>query len=269
MRFEPRQPDASVNVSSTHPLTEASTLLVGLSVLVAALMLVAYFSIELLIRVVPAGTEANWFAGLSPVESRAPTSDAERAAADLLAELAAQWPDAPYAFRLEVLDDPTPNALALPGGLVVISQGLLDAVESENALAFVLAHEIGHFHHRDHIRQLGRAAAVGLFATALGAADGSTVGLTMTDLTMRGFGRAQEANADGFALGVVNEHYGHVAGSWSFFERLIETEGDRRFAAYLSTHPASAQRIVALQEQALGQNWRIDGPLSAWPPATR
>ena len=55
----------------------------------------------------------------------------------LVDRLAFHWGDAPYQFRVEIDDSDVANAMALPGGLIVVTEGLLDQVESENELAFV------------------------------------------------------------------------------------------------------------------------------------
>lgn len=267
MRYEPRQPDASVNVSKTHPLAEAGTLIVGLGLIGVIIVLALVFSVELLIRFVPPQTEARWLSGWQPVETTPPDDPDERAAARLLGELAQLWPEAPYTFRLSVMEDPTPNALALPGGLIVVTDGLLDSVRSENAMAFVLAHELGHFRHRDHIRQLGRGAAIGLFLAGVRTSRGSGISVTLADLTLRGFGRKQETAADAFALDLVQRHYGHVGESLAFFETLAQAEGDIiPWAGYLSTHPATADRVSVLRELAAGKGWSGDGDVRPWPP---
>ena len=55
--------------------------------------------------------------------------------------LTAQWEEAPLAYQSFILDDAAPNAFAFPGGYIGVTTGLLDLVESENELAFVLAHD--------------------------------------------------------------------------------------------------------------------------------
>ncbi|MDT8345831.1 MAG: M48 family metallopeptidase, partial [Thermohalobaculum sp.] len=72
----------------------------------------------------------------------------------------------PYPVRLDVLDHPMVNALALPGGRIVVFRGLIDAAGSPEEVAGVLAHEIGHVVHRDPtvvtLRAAGTAGLLGL-----------------------------------------------------------------------------------------------------------
>lgn len=79
----------------------------------------------------------------------------------LLERLVASWPEAPFTFELALVEEEEPNAMALPGGAILLTSGLLETVDSENGLAFVLAHELGHYAHRDHLRSLSRGLALG------------------------------------------------------------------------------------------------------------
>jgi Zn-dependent protease with chaperone function len=269
MRFEPRTPDTSVNVSKTHPLAEAGTLLVGLAGLFAVITLLIVFAIELLIRFVPAEREVEWLSGWTPLNESEANHPQATAASALLARLSAHWPDTDYEFRLEISEDPAPNAMALPGGLIIVTQGLLDQVESENALAFVLGHELGHFRNRDHIRQLGRATALGLFMSAMSASgSNNSLGYGFADLTLRGFNREQEREADIFGLLLVEREYGHVESAFEFFESInSEHHSMLRWDNYLGTHPDPQDRLDELRALAIASEWRMSGPVNPWPPA--
>ncbi|NCF16391.1 MAG: M48 family metalloprotease, partial [Gammaproteobacteria bacterium] len=155
------------------------------------------------------------------------------------------------------------NAMALPGGLIIVTQGLLDQVESENELAFVLGHELGHFKNRDHLRALGRGIVLSLFFSVATGNDVSNLSIKVTDLALRGFSREQESEADEFGLALVYTHYGHVDEASRLFERW--DEDDRSLfdvVSYLSTHPATADRIVELEELALRENWPVEGSVT-------
>jgi Zn-dependent protease with chaperone function len=56
------------------------------------------------------------------------------------------------------------NAMAVPGGKMVVFSGLLDSLSSTNGLMFVLAHEVGHFKNRDHLRLMGRGIVLSILA---------------------------------------------------------------------------------------------------------
>ena len=243
-------------------------LTVGLSALFAIIVLALVFFVDLVVMLVPPESEARLFANWTPEDLVTDAIEDERVRSGevLLKRLAAHWPDAPYEFRLAVSDQADPNAFALPGGLIVLTTGLLDGMRSENELAFVLGHELGHYKHRDHIEGLGRAVALGLLFAALGIGDADGLGIRVADLTLRGFSRAQEREADRFGLELVYREYGHVADATGFFQRLLEDhKGDDGLAVYLSTHPGAESRIEALGLDALQHRWDTTGPTRPLP----
>ena len=154
-------------------------------------------------------------------------------------------PDVKYTFR--VVNDATINAYAAAGGFVYVNTGLLDILESEDELAAILAHEIGHvseshqikFMHSAHQKKvtgtmLGIAVGVGLGVAGayaagpapspysssygyhqqltrqmvdLGMKAGFALGEAMTVSMIKGYGRKQELEADALAI-----QYTHKAG---------------------------------------------------------
>ncbi len=268
MSFDPSLPDDRVNVSNTHPLREALVLVVGLVGVVAVLALGIGLAIDALVPLLPPGLESrlfspSWFAH----EGREDASDPRRTSvAALLERLAGHWQDNPYALRLAIWEEDRPNALAFPGGLVVVTTGLLDRAGSENELAFVLGHELGHFHNRDHLRGLGRGVAFALIAAAIGgsgAGDAAKLAALSQQLAARGFDRDQERDADRFGLELVAAEYGHVAGALAFFDQLEAPDDgvDAWRAAYLSTHPVHDERIEALRDFAAERGFSRHGEL--------
>ncbi|MEM7613101.1 MAG: M48 family metallopeptidase [Pseudomonadota bacterium] len=268
MRYTPRQPDEGINVSKTHPLVEAGTLVLGLTAFFVIATILLVYLVEIMLRLVSVETETRWFAGWVPddvvaIEDEDPRTTQTRA---LLQRLTTHWADANYEFRLNVEESDMPNAMALPGGLIIVTTALLDSVETENELAFVLGHELGHFRNRDHIRQLGRATVLSLFFTAItqGSSSGN-FGFNITDLTLRNFSREQESEADQFGLSIVYAEYGHVNDAWRFFDRVSDIVGDGGMLRdYLDTHPQPDSRIDALKAYARANGWPLEGQLREW-----
>ena len=147
MKFVAKQQKEGVNVSDTHPLVEASTLAVGLMAIFAVIAVALFFVVELALYFVSAEDEADLFGDWLPEDliTVAPNDERLYQTQLVVDRLASHWPGAPYTFRVEIDDSEVANAMALPGGLIIVTQGLLDQVESENELAFVLGHELGHF----------------------------------------------------------------------------------------------------------------------------
>lgn len=266
MKYTPREPREGVNVSKEHPLVEAGTLIAGLGLILVAILVALVFLVELVLYFVPAEKEAQLFTSWRPDDLVTVASGDDRLEQvdSLLERLSRHWPESHYELRVEIHDSPAVNAVALPGGLVVVTTGLLDRVESENELAFVLGHELGHFRNRDHIRGLGRGLAFSLLFAALSATEGSaTLGLSLADLTLRGFSRRQESAADRFGLGIVHREYGHLADAWRFFERIDrDTNEFAGMTGYLSTHPSPENRVRSIVEYAGENGWSVSGELT-------
>ncbi len=154
----------------------------------------------------------------------------------------------------------------------MLTTGLLDGLESENELAMVLGHELGHYAGRDHLEGLGRGLALTLVVAVMsGAGDIAGVATLAADLALRGHGREQERQADAYGLELVQAEYGHVAGAMAFFERLPDADGALAdpLAQYLSTHPMSRERIDALGELARRSGWSRESDLEPFAVAER
>jgi Zn-dependent protease with chaperone function len=260
--FDPRLPRDDVNASKTHPLVEAAWLAAAAAAAGVLLTLLALALAEAAARWLPPSFEARLFGGLAVEAGEHPHAAGARA---LLARLAAGWPENPYELRLSIVDEETPNAFAVPGGAIAVTRGLLDRVESENELAFVLGHEIGHFAGRDHLQAIGRALVLSLALRAVFASVGAeTVPTLASSIASRGYDREQERAADRFGLALVAREYGHVAGADRFFARLPDAKagvGDRA-GAWLGTHPVTEERLAALHAYAREQGWPETGPLT-------
>lgn len=266
MRFIPRSPEEGINVSKEHPLVEAGTLIVGIGLIFAVIAVTLIFLVEIAIYFIPAEKEVALFEDWMPTDIVVVAEGDERSQAvdAILKRLSRHYPDSPYTFRIAIDDSEFMNAMALPGGLIVLTAGLLDAVKTENELAFIIGHELGHFKNRDHMRALGRGVVLGiLFVAISGSGAGSNYGASIADLALRGFSRSQEASADEFGLGIVHKEFNHVADSWRFFERIDEYDGDfLKLMSYLSTHPSPDNRVDALIMLAGKNGWSITGELT-------
>jgi Zn-dependent protease with chaperone function len=265
MRFVARQPKEGINVSDTHPLVEASTLLLGLAAIFAVVAMALVFMVEVALYFVTAEDEADLFDSWVPEDliSAAPDDGRLHETQLIVDRLILHWPDTPYDFRVEIDDSKVPNAMAFPGGLIIVTQGLLDQVESENELAFVLGHELGHFKNRDHIRALSRGVVLSLVFAVVTDNDVAGIGIKAADLTLRSFSRGQETAADRFGLRMVNAEYGHVDEAWRLFERWdVEDTDFIDLVTYLSTHPETGDRIVDMKAHAEEAGWIVEGEIT-------
>ncbi|MGB8699931.1 MAG: M48 family metallopeptidase [Thermosynechococcaceae cyanobacterium] len=161
-------------------------------------------------------------------------------------------------FQLLYIPEATVNAIALPGDTIVVYQGLLKQVQSENELMMVLGHELGHFAHRDHLRGLGQALlwqiVLGMMLGDPGSL-GAIAGAGVANLSTAQFSQQQEQQADTFGLTLLYQTYGHVGGATDFFVRLQKEKG--RSINWLASHPAPEQRVQTLKALIQQQRYPI------------
>lgn len=250
------------NVSPEHPLAELGTLVLGVGGIGLALLAVVWLAVEGAVRWLPVSLEERAFPSASIEAPESPELDA------LLHRLAKGWPEHEYTLGIGVIDSPEPNAFALPGGQLLVTSALLQQAASENELAFVIGHELGHLAGRDPLRALGRGLLVSLALAAVGGAEGAGVAASAAQLGERSFSREQESAADRFALALVAAEYGHVAGAADFLRRLpdaAEAGAAERAASWLATHPRSAERVAELRALADRNGWSLEGELTPLP----
>ena len=175
----------------------------------------------------------------------------------------------PFTFRFEVVSDPSVNAFAAPGGLVVVHSGLIAAAESPEEVAGVLAHEVTHVLRRHSLRQIVHDAGV-MSAIGLVIGDpGSLVAGLAGRLSQLGFSREQEREADRGALERLRAARLPADGMLRFFDRLRGEEGAGPSAPeWLASHPATAERITALRgEIAAAGAWPVEPLTLDWEAA--
>lgn len=180
--------------------------------------------------------------------------------------VAAAAPPHTFTFRFEVIRDPTLNAFAAPGGVVVVHTGLLAAAESADEVAGVLAHEVTHVLHRHSMRQMVFAAGLGgAFQLLVGSPEGAVGALTgaALDLTSLSYGRDQERDADRGGLDLLQQAKLPPQGMVSFFKKLKEQGGTP--PAFLSSHPPSEERMQGLADEIARRGaWTVEPLTVDW-----
>lgn len=152
--------------------------------------------------------------------------------------------DIPYKFQ--VVNDKNINAFATMGGFVYVNTGLLTAADNEAQLASVMAHEIGHIAGRHAIGQMRQQAIAQGVAAAAGLDRNLAVQIGVDLALRRPHSRQDEVEADELGLDTLqNAGYAPVA-MVDFMEKLLKKGGS--VPTFLSTHPATSDRINALEQ---------------------
>jgi Zn-dependent protease with chaperone function len=260
MKYTPRLPETNDNVSPTSPLKELAVLTGGLLAVIVGIYLSLGWAVDFIVpRLSPAVERRLAKPFLSTVTDIDDAADATQVTVQgILDRLQKECAHLlPFALQVHVKKGDTINALAFPGGHIILFQGLLDEVESENELAFVLAHEMGHYAHRDHLRGIGRALVLITVSTLTLGPDSPVAKVlgSALNLTEMRFSRAQETRADDYGLEALHCLYGHVGGSTDFFKKIPVDQDPGRFGHYFSSHPENRRRIAHLQEMARGKGY--------------
>lgn len=160
-------------------------------------------------------------------------------------------PNLPWSFKL--LNDRQVNAMALPGGFVYVTRGLIESGTNDQKLAGVLGHEIAHVTQR-HAVKIMEKALTGEVIVAIVTKDSSSDIQAASDLALdlivrRGY-REEEYDAD--RVGTRWAHMGgyQVAGLLNFLQDLqrMEDSNPSQLETWLSTHPPTSNRIARLEE---------------------
>lgn len=169
-----------------------------------------------------------------------------------------------FTYHFTILDTPTLNAFALPGGFIYITRGLLALIDNEAELAGVLSHEIGHVTARHAAERLGRGTLIGIGSSVLGAVVGSQqIGKLAAQggqLYLKGFSRDQEYEADLLGLRYLLKAGYHPQGSVDLLHSLnsytkldLEQRGldpnQNQAGSLLATHPRTADRIEKARDE--------------------
>jgi predicted Zn-dependent protease len=170
----------------------------------------------------------------------------------------------PITFR--VLDSPTVNAMALPGGYIYVTRGLLAHLNSEDQLAAVLGHEIGHIAARHAARrawqqQLGQGlllggAILGQQVLGLPAEQMLNLGSMAAQVIFLRYSREDELDADRLSVeysSLASYRAEDVVGFFRALSRITEKEG-QGLPNFLSTHPDPGDRLTRVKQ--LAARWR-------------
>ena len=275
MKYTPKEvpEEVNVNVTRVHPLVNFAYLVgttISVSILIylglgfAAAQLTTRISPETEIKIGQSLFPKGFFS--SSLENQERLEYVQKLATSLQEDMeATRIPITVHLWENEAL-----NAAIFPGGNIVVTSGLLDAVETENELAFVLAHELGHFAVRDTLKGLGRSLVFVFVTSAIGFGTQDAGGLsavvsTSGQLTNLHFSRSQESAADLYALEAIIRRYEHGGNSLDLFERIKIKDSRGKFEEYLSTHPLTQDRIDELKKIAAERGWSMEGKVTAIP----
>lgn len=258
IKYTPKVLSENPNVTKKHPLIELFWLVGGLIFLTGVIFISLGMMTDWAVSKTSPEIEAIFSDSIVENFDAAPNAELSLRLNRMIDKLPSDSILKQYDFQVYLGDDDQVNAIALPGGNIIVYSGLLSVIESENELDMVLSHELGHFDSRDHLRGLGRGLGIAVISTFLLGVD-SDVNELISNTAMSfqaQYSQDQEEVADLFALDLLVRTYGHAGGATDFFERISDqSEQDYNF---LSTHPNPTYRVEKLNRRIEQLNYPID-----------
>jgi beta-barrel assembly-enhancing protease len=174
--------------------------------------------------------------------------------------------ETPYNLKIFILPTEQINALALPGGNIIVFEGLLKIADSPEELAGVLAHEVQHIFLKHSTRGILRNLASGMLLTLV-LGDANTIMESVVSIAEQlntlGFSRKMEREADIKGVELMLDAKINPQGMLSIFKKLLKEElkleenknnssksiNAKELFSYLSTHPSAKSRLKKLEKQ--------------------
>ncbi len=162
-------------------------------------------------------------------------------------------------YHFKVLKEEDVNAVSLPGGYIYVNKGLIDMADTDDELAYVLGHEVGHVVVKHSVKRLQGVLGYSILRILLSRSRearkvGRAADIAFAQL-MLGYSRKDELLAD--SLGI---RYAQKAGydpnqAVTFLKKLREVERKKpaRPPNYIRTHPAISSRIEAVKVEISGK----------------
>ena len=172
-------------------------------------------------------------------------------------------------YRFTVLDSPDVNAFALPGGYIYINRGLMAYLSSEEELAAVLGHEIGHVTARHSVRQYSQSQLLSILSAAVqmnsGRTAGDIVGVASGAL-LAGYGREMELEADelgaeylyqdGYSTEGMMKVLSVLKDQEIYSKELAKERGQEpiNYHGIFASHPSNDKRLKEILEDVIIKN---------------
>lgn len=184
--------------------------------------------------------------------SRLDVERRRRIAEGLSRAAAAAAPGARYRLEFRAAGNEGVNALTLPGGIIVLLDGLVRFAGDDDAVLGVLGHELGHVVHKHSVRQVLQSVGVGAVASLLWGDFSGVAASVPIVFGMLGSSREFEREADEFAILFLRAQRLSARPLYRFFVNVHKWQGrteDGRIPDFLSTHPSTEERLERLRRE--------------------
>lgn len=252
------------------------SLVVALSIWVGQPLLVRAISLGDIIRIIPSGIQVIQLANLSDKQEVAigrqmneqtitrqfrlyRGAELNQYVNQIGQRLAAQSGRTQIPYTYQIVEDKSVNAFATMGGFVYVTTGLMKAADNEAQLASVIGHETGHIVRRHLVNQLKEEATLQGVATLAKVNSNTIVNIGTTLALSRPHSRNAEYEADRAGIDMMGKAGYAQSAAPAFMSKLLNQSSTPTF---LSTHPATADRVARLKQSvnpAMANGAGLDG----------
>ena len=251
--YKPTLFDDSVNITKESHLLEMAKMIFVLFLAILLLFGISLWFSKFLVRMIPVESEMEFFSGISSTYESHETrldDDSSKRAERILAKIIKD-DDAFKNLKIFTIKDKNINAYATPGGVIIVTTELMNAVENDNELAFVIGHEIGHFKNRHHLESMGRGVVFNLLVSIIFGYNFGVEGITssLSKAVNQEYSKDQEIEADNYGLKVLENFGGDKDSALNFFKKIsLDSRFGKFVEVFNNTHPTSSARIKNIQD---------------------
>jgi len=264
--YSPKTPNETVNYTEGSFLAEFTKKIFLLLFFLAIIVFVISFSLKSFLSGISPEKEFTLASQFYTQENYENLPQSKLKVVALVKGLSSQYFEN-IDIRVKFSDDELPNAFMMIGGTMTFTEGFLKLAKSENEIAFVACHELGHFNERHIIKNMGNAVGPAIVIALLDNLSGGGIGPMFSsgfNLYQLNYSRDLESEADDFALSCLNKYYGHVGGATDFFEHIKDYKTkidsfsfkENKVTDFLSTHPNTLERIEDINAEI--KNKKLD-----------
>lgn len=259
MKYISKIPDGDINAPKNNFIKELFYFLIILILFITIIYYLLGFFVDIIAEKIPPEIETLLGYNYVRIFEGEKISEKEYKIQKLLDELVSHSNLKNRNFKVRILETNEVNALAIPGDNIIIFSGLLKILKTENQLSYVLAHELGHFAHRDHLRGIGRGLILSVISIILFGSNtlpDKTMAHSLTNIQLK-YTREQEIKADIFAVDLLNKKYHNVAGIKELLENFGKYEKIPKLLTFFTTHPHYTDRIIKINKYIQDKKYKI------------